>query len=408
MKNLLRCFLIFVMSLFFIATFAANSATSEPKAPTLNTKDPRTKMPAIFADSWIGLSIGYKKTNFSNSDFPPLYAPQSFKDGITALRATIGHYFSPYFAISLNLLRGAHSNKLYYPDAVYSVPESLFAFTLRPTLPLNDELALFGEAGVGFISRRGYQRDDVQAISNADIFSPVLGAGLYINLPDNLFLDLEAEYTPKNPSHKQPSILYLGMGVNYLLKDTHSQQEHSDQYWFPVHTLQLDYVNGNIFYADAAKYFTTPRSIPVFFDGSIKINKGIALMYQNTFFHTYKNFSIEWGWSLSEWESRMLKQKFYTISLFPEIKVWIVRLPSFDFYFTYSLAGPTYISKVYIDHLNSGSNFTFQDFLGFGAFLGHSKRVALNVKIVHYSNGNSLPNNPGVCVPVMAGLVVSF
>ena len=39
-------------------------------------------------------------------------------------------------------------------------------------------------------------------------------------------------------------------------------------------------------------------------------------------------------------------------------------------YFAYSLAGPTYISKIVLDDLNTGRHFTFQDFMGIGWFAG--------------------------------------
>lgn len=404
----MKKFICFFMLSLGVCFLTAGLATKKETISMPAMPDPNTEMPAIFNNSWIGVSMGYKKTYFTNSDVVPGFEPESIKDGIAALRATIGHYFNPYLAMSISLLRGAHSNKFYYPNETYSVSESLFALTLRPTLPLNANLALFLEGGAGFISRKGFDKLSVQVVNDNDIFTGVLGGGIYFNLPYNIFLDLETEYSPRIQSQKQPAIFYVGFGFNYLLKDTHSHIQHDKQYWFPQHVLQLDYVNENIFYADVARYFTPPKSIPVFFDGHIKVGQGLALTYEKTVFHTYKNFSIEWGWSVSQWQSRNLHQDFYTVSIFPEIKVWIFRRPSFDFYFTYSLAGPSYISRVYIDNSDSGSNFTFQDFLGFGAFLGKSKRVALNLRIVHYSNGNSLPHNPGVCAPILVGLAVAF
>ncbi len=407
MRIFKQFFLFGLCLLFFANSLAAGNAHTH-LAPMPPVADPATKMPAIFDGSWIGLSAGAKKTYFTNSDLTPGYAPSSIKNTITALRVTIGHYFNPYIAMSINLMRGAHSNKFIYPGVTTSVAESLFALTLRPTWPLNDTLSLFGEGGVGFISRKGYRINGVDVVSNDDILTAVFGVGFYYNLPYNMFLDLETEYTTPNKAKKQPSIFYVGLGFNYLLKATHSHLQPGKQYWFPKSTLQLNYVNQDLFYWDVARYFTPPKGLPIFFDGHIKVGKGIALTYEKTFFHTFKYFSIEWGWSTSQWQSRMSKQNFYTLSLFPEIKIWMLRSPSFDLFFTYSLAGPTYISKRFIDGSDSGSHFTFQDFLGIGAFLGQSKTVAINFKIIHYSNGNSLPSNPGVCVPVMLGIVVSL
>ena len=75
-----------------------------------------------------------------------------------------------------------------------------------------------------------------------------------------------------------------------------------------------------------------------------------------------------------------------------------------DFYTNYSVIVPTYISKSTIDGIKTGTEFTYQDFIGIWAFFGSSKQYNLDVKIMHYSNGNIFTQNAGVAIP----LVFSF
>lgn len=379
------------------------------------TADCRRQIPPSLQNSWIYLSGGVANTYLQPSNFDPRLSFGYEKEAIAALRISIGHYFNPNWAVSLSLMRGAHSNKLsqvqsssvVLSDAAaqqeYSLNQNLFTATLRPTLPLGHNLSVYGEAGLGMISRRGFNVQGISAIDNANVVDAVVGGGLNYRLPYGILLGLDSEYAPPVNSQHQPGILYVGVGLGFQTDTQKIPTYDPEQYVFPLNLVELSYINQQVFYADVARYFTPPY-IPVFFDGAIKIAQGLEFMYERNFFHTDKNFSLEWGVSAAGWESRQDHQSFYTLSIFPELKVWIVRLPSFDFYFTYSLAGPSYISRRFIDGIDSGSHFTFQDFLGFGALLGKSKRANISLKIVHYSNGNSLPENPGVDVPIMLGL----
>jgi hypothetical protein len=79
-----------------------------------------------------------------------------------------------------------------------------------------------------------------------------------------------------------------------------------------------------------------------------------------------------------------------------------------DFYLSYSLAGPTYISRVELDGLDTGHRFTFQDFIGTGMFLGRRRSVTIGLKINHYSNGNIFTENAGVKIPLTLALGYVF
>jgi hypothetical protein len=86
----------------------------------------------------------------------------------------------------------------------------------------------------------------------------------------------------------------------------------------------------------------------------------------------------------------------------------VIRTNPADVYLCYSLAGPTYISKLTLDRLDTGSHFTFQDFMGVGVFLGKHRSVSAGVKINHYSNGNIFTENAGVKIPITLALGYAF
>jgi hypothetical protein len=71
-----------------------------------------------------------------------------------------------------------------------------------------------------------------------------------------------------------------------------------------------------------------------------------------------------------------------------------------DYYFYYSVAGPTYISKTLLDGEETGRHFTFQDLIGIGSFVGPGRRLNAEINIGHFSNGNIFPYNAGVKVPL--------
>jgi hypothetical protein len=124
-------------------------------------------------------------------------------------------------------------------------------------------------------------------------------------------------------------------------------------------------------------------------------------------FHTSKIFALDVGTSVSVWRTHDM-QSFYTVSVYPLLRFVPIRTRRADLYVSYAVAGPTFISRRELDRRDLGGRFTFQDFMGAGVFLGAGKHVAVGVKINHYSNGNLLPENAGVTVPVTVTLGWAF
>jgi hypothetical protein len=117
-------------------------------------------------------------------------------------------------------------------------------------------------------------------------------------------------------------------------------------------------------------------------------------------FHTRKLFAFDLGASASIWQTDANGETFHTLSAYPLVRFFISRSDTADVYFSYSIAGPTFISEHQLDDLNTGAKFTFQDMMGVGAFLGTSRRLNAEISIKHFSNGNLATSNAGIKIPL--------
>lgn len=368
-------------------------------------------MPPIFSESYLGLSVGWPNFPFTQDNLVNGFTAQKIESPNVAPRIFIGHFLNPYLAAQISLMRPiqwVRFSGVQYPNDNHTVWISLFGITLRPTLPISNKFSLYGDIGLGLISRHGFRINDVSAINNAFISTLLTGGGITYALNQRWHLDLGISYALQNTKKEQPHIFYAYTGFYYLLSRDPSDKHYSkEEYFFPLNFIQLGFFNNNLFYENLNKY-VTEGGLPIFWDGKIKNKNGVYLMYERNFFHTDRTFSLEWGASISRYQTQQQGQLYYAISLFPALKVWIIRSKIVDFYFTYSVAGPSYISRDSLDHVDVGGHFIFQDFMGIGFFLGKKKNFNINLKIGHYSNGNLFPENAGIEVPLTIAVGFTF
>ena len=193
---------------------------------------------------------------------------------------------------------------------------------------------------------------------------------------------------------------------NKATKETEKYTSESN-YFFPKRTLQISYgaskfgFFANEFFSMSANIGKTEGiGIPVFWLGEVKAKQAFMVSYQQTAFHTEKLFSLDWGVSLTAFET-LNKSMVYAVSIFPMLRFYLYRANSFDGYVNYSIIGPTLLSKKNIDGYKTGPNITYQDFMGIGAYFGKKRNYNVELRIMHYSNGNIFPENDGVDIPLM-------
>ena len=364
--------------------------------------DDRTQLPSFLQNSYFGVTGGLAHFAYTDASLEPNFHSTGISRDVFAVRLYFGHYFNPYLAAQIGFM-GAIKRPQYHgvtaPHSANPVRTTFLNFTLKPTLPINDWFALYGEGGVTTVSREGFTTSTkTTALPDAFLVSPLTGLGAIVRLNQNWHIDMGTTYIWAHDSYHQPSALYALAGLYYLFTPAHhaSQAVTPSRYYFPAHMVEFGFCDQNVFYWNPSHFLPSP----LFYGGSIKVARGAYLMYEQNFYHTERWFSFDWGVSVGRWISHKNHEEFYTFSIFPALRLWLVHSASADLYFAYSVAGPAVLTRRVIDERDAGSYFTFQDYLGIGMFLGKSKCLNLSLKLLHYSNGNVLPKNPGISAPV--------
>ncbi|MCX7121294.1 MAG: acyloxyacyl hydrolase [Gammaproteobacteria bacterium] len=390
-----------------LLTLTAQAATPKEYAP-----DKRSQLPPELNNTYVGMGAGYTSFPYSNSDLINGFQAQSFTNPNYGLNVFIGHYFNPYLAAEVSLMRPikwAYANNLINnPSGKHSIWISMFGITLRPTLPINNRFSLYGIGGLGIISRHGFNVDSTNAIPSQDMATFLTGGGMTYALTPNWHLNLGLEYALAQQSNHQPATTYAFAGFYYLFQTLHLPKEYSTNYIFHKNLIQIGGFDTNVFNPNINHYFTVGGGLPIFWSGNLHTRNGAIFTYERNIFHTHKLFSFDLGTSISTYHSAINNTPFEAISVFPDFNFWLFRSREFDLYFRYEIAGPTFLTQAYVDNINLGGQFSFQDLMGIGAFIGTGKHVNLAATIGHYSNGNLLPANPGVQVPLVLSLGYAF
>ena len=377
----------------------------------------RSQIPAVFNNSYIEVNVGYINYPFGSSSLEPGYTYKSVDVPHVAVRIIMaGHQFNKYLSAQLSYLRPVLWVKYSYNNGISGLDErksvwmNIAGATIKPQLPLNDHFMIYGEGGLGIITRHGIKDDLGNAVvKNTTYAYPLVGGGIKYSLNENWKLMLSLLYTPENKSVKQPSTSYFSGGFSYMmhtLTDDKVQEKNKAGYKFPKQMLQIGFASNLPGYGINRTFAN--EKFPVFWLGDAYVQKGICIDYTRNIFHGKKIFSFDWGTSLGFWKGKNDGETFMTLSLYPLLRWTVLHSKASDFYLLYSLAGPTFISAKTLDKQELGGNFTFKDFMGAGWFIGKERNISMEFRISHFSNGNLYPRNAGVCVPLSFHLGYSF
>jgi hypothetical protein len=359
-------------------------------------------------NSYVGVQLGYIDYPFSSAQMQPGFHAQSIWIPHLAARVVLfGHQFNKYFSAQISDMRPVQW--VYYRDVNGDLgPHSLWmniaGLTGKSSLPLTGRLSAYAEGGLGIVTRKGFAIGPSTVVNDASYETLLFGGGLDYRLSGNWNLVTGVIAAPGRAADQQPRTLFVSGGFTYTLRslpaghaDRASASSAAGLVW-PKNTIQLGYSTDAFGYG--ANNFVSKGAVPVFWSGSVEVANGLSANYQRNVFHTRRFFALDWGAGFSSWKSRKQGERFYTTSVYPVFRFSAVRTRPLEFHLSYSLAGPTWITRTVIDSVPTGKRFTFQDFMGAGIFLGRDRRVAAEVRIAHYSNGNLFPQNPGVTVPL--------
>jgi hypothetical protein len=283
-------------------------------------------------------------------------------------------------------------------------------FTIKPQLPVNDHFSVYAEGGIAVITRKGFNDDEgIPVVKNANYSDIIVGGGIKYQINNRWGLMLSGIYSPENRKAKQPSVSFFSAGFSNKLVPFSKEKvlaSESTGYIHPKQMIQVSIASNVLGYG--VNNFFTEGAVPVFWGGEAEVLHGLSISYQRNIFHGTRIFSFDWGANVSLWQSHENKENFFTLSLFPVLRLTFIHTKPADFYFYYSIAGPTYISRKTVDGKDLGEHFTFQDNMGTGMFFGKNRTMNAEIKIGHYSNGDIFPGNEGVTIPLTLSIGYSF
>ena len=388
-------------------------------------QDERAQLPLALRNAYFGVSIGSINYDFGAAHFrgaPNGYEFKSVDINHPAVRLVLyGYEFNKYLSAQLTYMRPVSWVFYYYNRGLEknvrsSVWMNVGGLTLRPQLPVSEHFSLNGEVGLGIVTRHGFNDlNDKPIIKGVTYPTVLMGAGINYNINHNWRLMLGVAYTPEKTSVNQPATTFISTGFNYKLSPVSEKKLKKAKdtgYINPKQWLQIGYSSNVLGYG----VNNALEKAVLFWGGDAEVYQGLSLSYHRNIFRSAKVFALDWGVSASSWQSKGIgsslsnpnKETFFTLSVFPVLRFNFLHTKPLDAYFYYSVAGPTYISKIIIDSKDTGEHFTFQDNMGLGMFFGESRKWNAELKIGHYSNGNIFPLNAAVKVPLSVNFGYAF
>jgi hypothetical protein len=370
----------------------------------------QTLYPRFLANSYAGVQLGYIGYGFSTTQLQPGFQAQSIEVPHLAARVVLfGHEFHKYFSAQVSDMRPVQwvAYQSVNGDQVHhQVWMNIAGLTGKSNLPLTRMLSVYGEAGLGIVTRKGFSIGPSQVVNDASYATGLFGAGLEYRLGDHWGLLTGVTLAPGRSVDKQPTTVFASSGFTYTLRPQSSNRASRSGDTAGWNLVQLGYITDALGYG--ANNLVSKGAVPVFWAGEVNVANGWSVNYQRLLLPPRRFFELAWGADASTWTSSKRRQRFYTVSAYPVFRFTPLRTNPVTLFLSYSLAGPSMISQTTIDDQKTGRRFTFQDFMSAGAFLGRKRRVAVEVRIAHYSNGNIFPQNPGVTVPLGFYLGSSF
>lgn len=379
----------------------------------VQAQDTRTQYPKLLSNAYFGVNLGYINYPFTNANLAPGFQAQHVKVPHLAIRITLfGYRFNEHLSAQITYMRPfnwVEYENVNHDSALRSVWMNVGGLTLKGSLPLAKKLSLFGEAGLGLVTRNGFNNGDTDILKDVSYASLLAGGGLQYNLNTKWSVNLSAAYSPERKNVHQPHTIYFSGGFIYHMQPLSTEKVErnaSSGYIFPKNLLQLAYTTNALGYG--VNTLVSEGAVPIFWGGEASLKNGFAINYQRNIFHTRKVFSLDLGSSFGYWQTRRRRERFITVSVYPMLRFTAIRTRPLDVYLNYSVAGPSFISRVDLDGKDTGKKFTFRDFMGLGLYAGKNRNINAEINIGHFSNGNIFPSNAGVRIPLSFNLGYAF
>lgn len=375
----------------------------------------------FLSKSYYSINFGGIFYPFSNKNLIDGYATESFSKNYFSGRLLLGYKIKPNLAVQFGVIRPAawfkydNVNNIGYDRSVWI---NAWSLSLKKNINLNKKLSIYGEAGIANVTRIGFSVNDKVIYDDAHFGSLLYGFGFNYKLNEKFRLNLYGTFLPKSAKENQPSISQASFGFEYHINKLPKkivEKHQNNGYFFPKNMIQVSYGTSKIgfgvnrFFGMSLKVGNFESfGIPVFWVGEVKAENSFSVTYQRLAFRTEKIFSLDWGVSVTAFNTEATNEQVLAFSIFPTVRFYLMRRKGFDMYTNYSLIGPTLLTKSNLDNLDSGPKITYQDTMGLGVFFGKKRDYNAELRIMHYSNGNIFPQNSGVAVPIQFTLGKTF
>lgn len=381
----------------------------------------KTKFTNFLANSYYSINFGGIFYPFSNDNLIENYQTNTFSKNWFSGRLLLGYKITDDLSFQFGTMRPAswfeydNVNNIGYQRSVWI---NAWSLSLKKDFRIFDKIDVFSEVGIANLTRVGFSIDDKVIYDDAHYGSLIYGLGAHYNLSEKWRLNANGTFLPKSKKNNQPSISQFSLGFEYHLQqvdDDTALSYEKNQHFFPKNILQVSYGTSAIGFGMNQFFAMSMRvgnfesfGIPIFWVGEVKAQHSLSVTYQRLIYRSEKIFSLDWGASVTYFQSELGKENVFAFSIFPVLRFYLSRRKGYDLYANYSIIGPAYLTKSDIDGIDSGPKITFHDTMGFGLFFGKNRKYNFELRIMHYSNGNNFTSNAGVAVPIQFTLGKTF
>lgn len=277
---------------------------------TLLAQDERSQIPLLLQRSYFEVTLGSINYPFGAEQLEPGYNLVGVTVPHTAVRLVLwGYNFNDYIAAQITYMRPVSWVKYAYSEGgeeqLRSVWTNVGGFTMKARLPLGDKFSVYGEGGLGIITRAGFKDHQGNAVVKDKNFGTFLfGAGLKYHLTKKWALQLVGNYSPASEKHNQPYTSFVGGGFSYqFVPYTEKQLKKTADIGMihPKQWLQLGFTSNALGYG--VNNLVSNKYFPIFWGGMAHVRQGLSLNYQRNVFHSEKFFALDWGVNASVWQT---------------------------------------------------------------------------------------------------------
>jgi opacity protein-like surface antigen len=279
----------------FLLVCAARSAIAQ------SSDDTRTQYPRLLQNSYISINVGAIDQPFSQAQLEPGFHAASIEVPRVDVRVMlIGHEFNRFVSAQASYMRPlnyvTYANVRSGDVERHHVRVNFGAVTVKARLPVARRWSAYGESGLGFTSRTGFNLGDTTVVTDAHYASLLLGGGAEYRLTPSWDVTGGVTFSPGRDAVRQPHTVFFSSGFRYTVRPLPADRVDANRdagVIFPRHLVQVEYSSGTGY---GVNDFVS-RKVPIFWGGHAKVDFGIAPHYERNVFHTRKVFALDVGGS---------------------------------------------------------------------------------------------------------------